>query len=195
MADVLEVAREQFSELGYRAVKMRDVAEKAKVSTRTLYNRYADKLSLFVACLDFGAVAFPHIRYAPGENVAEALREHAVSIARVLSTDSTLRLGMLVYREGGEFPELLKAAEANQDLHMVKPLAAYLRDAGLGAGNEEARAKLFIAMAISEWQRRVSFLRPLQSEDEIQRHAALVARLFLEGATAAAHAAAPDVGA
>jgi TetR/AcrR family transcriptional repressor of mexJK operon len=186
MAHVLDIAREQFSDLGYRAVTMRQVADKARVSTRTLYNRYADKLSLFIACLDSGATAFPRIQHTPDIHVGEALRRYAVAVVRVLSTDSSVRLGMLVYREGSEFPELQRAAEANQHRYLVEPLAAYLRDAGLSEADEDDRAKVFIAMAISEWQRSVSFRRPLPSEEKLDRHAALVVRLFLNGAMPAA---------
>jgi AcrR family transcriptional regulator len=160
------------------------------VSTRTLYNRYADKLSLFIACLESGATAFPRIGYRPQDDVEETLRQHAAEIVGILSADTSLRLGMLVYREGGEFPELAAAAEANQQRYLVAPLAAYLHAAGLSQNDAEERAKLFIAMAISEWQRRISFRHPLPNPPEREHHAALVVRLFLGGARATAAAAA-----
>ena len=186
LAQLLSVAREQFIHLGYRAVTMRGVAEGAQVSTRTLYNRYADKLSLFTACLELGAgAAFPALTASPRADVREVLVEYAGSIVRALSTDSSLRLSMLVYREGGDFPELLRAAEANQERHLVRPLAAYLRKAGLESRDCEERAKLFLALALSEWQRRVTFRRPLPTQDEVASHAELAVSVFLDGAKAA----------
>jgi len=186
LARVVSVAREQFSHLGYRAVTMRGVAEGAQVSTRTLYNRYADKLSLFAACLDTGAeAAFPHLELSSHTDVRRVLEKHAAAIVQALSADSSLRLSMLVYREGGEFPELVRAAEANQERHLVRPLAIYLRKAGFESRGSDERAKLFIAMALSEWQRRVTFRRPLPSPHEIARHAELVVSVFLDGAQAA----------
>jgi TetR/AcrR family transcriptional regulator, mexJK operon transcriptional repressor len=183
MAQILNVAREQFSLHGYRAVTMQGVADKADVSTRTLYNRYADKLSLFAACLDSGSDVFPLIRYASGSDVAETLRIYTVELVMALSTDSSTRLSMLVYREGAEFPELVRAAEANQQRHLVDPVAAYMRQAGLSdEANAEVRAKLFIALAISDWQRRISFLRPLPTRAETKDHAERVVELFLNGA-------------
>lgn len=185
LALVLSVAREQFVQLGYRAVTMRGVAEGAQVSTRTLYNRYADKLSLFAACLELGAeAAFPHLTPSPHADVREVLVEHAGSIVRALSADASLRLSMLIYREGGDFPELLRAAEANQERHLVRPLAIYLRKAGLERRGCDERAKLFLALSLSEWQRRVAFRRPLPNSDEIARHAQLVVAIFLDGAKA-----------
>ena len=183
LAGVLAIARAQFCLLGYRAVTMRMVAEKAGVSTRTLYDNHADKLSLFAACLEVGADAFPKIEHVPGAPDA-ILLEYAISLVKVLSTDSSLRLGLLVYREGSEFPELVRAAEANQEAHLVKPLAAYLKHAGLTKGDDHEMANLFLLMALSDWQRRLSFLHPMPELRDIESHARLVVRLFLDGARA-----------
>lgn len=181
LAQVLAVAREQFCELGYRAVTMRDVAEKAEVSTRTLYNRYADKLSLFDACLDVGAEAFPKLPVGPQADQRGVLQAHAAAIVRALSQDSSLRLGMLVYREGGEFPELLRASEDNQARYLVQPLSAYLHGQGATAREAEELAKAFLALALSEWQRRITYRRPMPSPVEIDGHAAFATALFLNG--------------
>ena len=180
-AQVLAVASDQFSELGYRAVTMRGVAARARVSTRTLYNCYADKLSLFTACLDFRSPAFPTPDPAPGEGPDQVLQRYAAAIVRELLLDSSLRLIMLVYSEGREFPELLRAAEARENRVLVQPLAVYLREVGLEHDGGEERSKLFIAMALSQWQGRRSYRRPLPREVDVVGHATLVARTFLRG--------------
>lgn len=181
LSDMLDAAREEFSRRGYRAVTMRGVAEKASVSTRTLYNHYADKLSLFAACLDFGAVAFPRIEMAVDESAALTLHRYAVSLIQMLSEDSSLRMSMLVYREGPDFPELVAAAEANQERHIVEPLACYLRSAGLAGTDAIERARLFNVMTLSEWQRAVLFGHPIPTGEAIERHANLVLHIFLGG--------------
>lgn len=181
-AHLLAVARDMFAELGYRAVTMRKVAAMAQVSTRTLYDRYSDKLSLFEACLDFGSVEFPRIAHEPGVPADAALRRFAAALVRTVSADSSVRLSILVSREGVEFPELVRAVDAVQDKYLVRPLAAFMRDAGLARDKGEERAKLFLAMAFAEWQRRFSFLKPLPKGKEIERHAELVVDLFLHGA-------------
>src|SRR6185312_2674264 len=112
---LLGVAQELFVRLGYSAVSMRQVAEKAQVSTRTLYNHYADKASLFAACLDFGAAGFPDLQISGGADLRTALRDYAAKLVRTLSQDGSFQLGMLIYREGGDFPELLRASEANYE--------------------------------------------------------------------------------
>lgn len=182
MAAVLEVARQQFATQGYRAVTMRGVAEQACVSTRTLYNWYADKLALFEACLSTGSEHVDVPRIDNSLPVEAALRDYAAALMRYLSRDTSLGLGLIVYREGAEFPEIAAAAYSNQNTWLVKPLAAYLRSQGLEQEGSDRNTKLFISMALSEFQRRLTFGRDLQSDREIEEHSAWVASLFLKGA-------------
>jgi AcrR family transcriptional regulator len=182
MADVVAAAQELFIAYGYRAVTMRQVAEASQVSIRTLYNHYPDKLALFTACLDSGAAAFPVPVYRRGEDVEAALRQHAAALIQVLSADAALRMGRLVHREAGDFPELLPASEVNEERFLIQPLANYLRDAGLSTGDEVERAKLFIVMTLSEWQRRLTYRHPLPGREEAEAHAARAVGLFLHGA-------------
>lgn len=183
-AHLLAVAKDMFAELGYRAVTMRKVAETAQVSTRTLYDRFSDKLSLFEACLDFGSVEFPQIGFEQGVPPEKTLRWFAAALVRTVSADSSVRLSVVVSREGMEFPELVRAADAIQEKYLVRPLARYMVDAGI-AGDEakgDEQAKLFLAMAFAEWQRRFAFHQPLPKGQEIERHAEAVVDLFLHGA-------------
>jgi AcrR family transcriptional regulator len=183
LAHILEVARELFIERGYRSVTMRDVAERAQASTRTIYNHYSDKLSLFKACLDSGSAAFPVLVWSPAEGIEPVLCRFAANIVRVLSTDSSMLMGRLVYREGSDFPELVRAAQDIERCHLIEPLAAYLQRVCL-ADEQDAvlRAKLFLALAIAEWERAVSYRLPLPTAEAIERHAELAVRLFLDGA-------------
>lgn len=178
---IIEAARDMFTESGYRAVSMRDVAERAEVSTRTLYDRFADKLNLFTACLDTGATIFPTIGPDASAPVGDVLTRHAAGIAHALCQDMGVRISRVVYREGREFPELLRAAELNQDRYLIQPLAAYLREVGIEQVGETAKAKIFVAMALTEWQRRFTFDHPLPEPDEIEAHAHIVTEIFLHG--------------
>ncbi|OCC25493.1 hypothetical protein MB02_02325 [Croceicoccus estronivorus] len=181
-AHLLAVARDLFAALGYRAVTMRKVAERAEVSTRTLYDRFPGKLSLFEACLDSGSSAFPRIAYDPAVPVDQTLHTFASSLTRTLSSDSSARFSILVSREGMEFPEIVRAVDVLQHKHLVCPIAEFLRDAGLAGEDGKERAELFLAMVLAEWQRCFSFLHPLPSGGEIERYAGMVVKLFLHGA-------------
>ena len=184
LAHILDVARDLFAERGYRAVTMREVAERASVSTRTLYNRYADKFSLFNACLDSGAAAFPAPPTLAGASLQDALTAYGAQIVRVLSSDSSIRLSMLIYRESNEFPELLKASEDNHRIHLLDPLAQFLKRSGFAADSAEDFARMFLALALAEWQRRMTYNHPLPSRSEIEAHAARAAAMFVAGAPA-----------
>ena len=182
LAHLLEVARDQFAAHGFRAVTMRKVAEIAEVSTRTLYDHYSDKLSLFHACLDVGSMEFPQIRYDPQVALDEALRTYAASLVRVLSSDASVRISMVVTREGGEFPELVRSADMVQHKYLMEPVAAYMRDAGLAGDDGMGLARLFVSLAVADWQRRYVFLHPFPQGWEIEDHAEQAVALFLNGA-------------
>jgi AcrR family transcriptional regulator len=179
-AGILEAACEMFGTLGYRAVTMRDVAARAQVSTRTLYNHHADKASLFSACLETSA-HFPQLDAAPDADVAAVLKQFAKRLLRNMAADHRMRLGLLVWREGGEFPELVKASEDMQERFLIQPVAQYLRKTGFADANATELARLFVIMVMADWIRRITYGYPAASDREIARHVDLVVNLFLHG--------------
>lgn len=179
--NIIAAASASFCRHGYRAVTMRQIAAEAQVSTRTLYNRYADKFSLFVACLEAGSASFPVLDMDPGADPAITLRNFAVAVVKMLSSETSESLGILVIREGTEFPELMAAAEQNQNTFLVQPMASFLRLHALDQGESEETAKILLAMMLSAWQRRVSFHKPKATEAELEDHASRVIRLFFSG--------------
>jgi AcrR family transcriptional regulator len=182
LLEVLSAAREEFSTRGYRAVTIRSVAERAQVSTRTLYNRFKDKPSLFAACLDVGAVDFPTLPSDAGRSPADTLSRFAADLVKALTADCSMRISMLVYREGADFPELVAAAQATQERHLVEPLAAFLRQTGIGGPDPVAGARLFTTMATAQWQRAAVFGDPMPTDEATERHAAWITGIFLYGA-------------
>lgn len=180
--NLLAVARDLFAEFGYRAISMRRVAQEARISTRTLYNHYPDKLSLFNACLDFGARAFPRPPKAGTSSVGEALHDYAIRLVLALSGNPSLRLGILVHREGHEFPELLTLSEANQRRYLIQPMARYLIESRLCTEEEAGHAAfMFIAMALADWQRRISYRLEPFTDEGLRAHADFTVRVFLNG--------------
>lgn len=179
---VLVVATEEFAKRGYRAVTMREVARLADVSTRTLYNRFEDKLSLFTACIDTGAGAFPSLVLSHDGDIRDQLVGFVSAVNSHLSMEPNLHMGMLVYRDGPDFPEIRRAAKQNQETYLLRPLARFLRAVGLENSKDDKKAIVFLNMATSEWQRRIVFGDPPLNSAEIAAHAELVTDLFLNGA-------------
>ena len=77
---ILTVAFELAEEGGFEAVRLRDVAQRAKVALGTLYNRFASKEEMLVAALDESTKTFEGVvdslevgRGTAAERVAELL--------------------------------------------------------------------------------------------------------------------------
>jgi TetR/AcrR family transcriptional regulator, mexJK operon transcriptional repressor len=180
MEEVLRAARAHFARFGYRAATMDAIAAEAGVSKRTLYMWHKDKLALLTACVADGAAHFPPLPSGEGELEAE-LGDYAARLAGEFTSGNNPGLGMLLFREGHDAPELLAAVDRSITEQIVAPLAAYLRRRGL-CDDEAARADLFVTMALGDLHRRYSFGRPTPSPEEIRRHAALAAEVFVRGA-------------
>ena len=182
MDDILKIVRVEFSRLGYRGVTIRGVAQKADVSTRTLYNHFTDKLGLFAACIEASAINFPRPDLKTGLRTFDVLRYFASTLLTHLSSDDSLQISLIVFRDGGAFPEIRDAARMNHDRHVVRPLAEYLRGHGVESATANQMARLFSNMATSEWQRRILFGETMLTAAEIDEHADHVTSVFLRGA-------------
>lgn len=106
---LLDAAADLFVERGYRAVRMRDVAEAAGVSRQTVYNEFGDKWGLAQAI-----VIRDNERYLDG--IDAVLSEHddlysavvaAVTFTLELSADDRLKKAVLTGAGGDELLPLL----------------------------------------------------------------------------------------
>ncbi|WP_380879240.1 TetR family transcriptional regulator [Sphingomonas sp. DBB INV C78] len=178
---ILTAATTLFLTSGYRDVSMREVAKAADVSTRTLYNLYVDKASLFGACLSALSSDSAEPVLVEELSVERTLEHFATNMVRQLSRPDSLGFARLVMNDGKDFPELAEAGYASQEERFVQPLAAYLQRAGFAQDLVQPLATLFIAMAISEWNRAVTFHLRLPDQTEIAGHARRAAAIFIHG--------------
>ncbi|MFT4054417.1 MAG: TetR/AcrR family transcriptional regulator [Novosphingobium sp.] len=184
MAEVLRVGRKVFVERGFRGTTMDAIATEAGVSKRTLYLWHADKSALFRACIVEGARHFPTPRLEEGDDCHETLRRYAASTLIHASSPSSLGLGRLLACEQYDFPEILPIAARSQEDYLVIPLAAWLRENGLATPDDARdRAALFIAMALAPVHERLLVGGGQLNRTAIERHAALVATVFMGGTT------------
>jgi len=178
---LIMTALEEFARAGYHAASLRDIAEKAQVSSRTLYNHYPDKLALFAACLEYSSsqiqMELPHF----DGDLERHLVAYATEVQRHLSQELSLQIATLIYREGTEFEALREIARVQFEQYQVGPVAVILKDHGVPAADCHELAKQFVAMAFGEWQRRLLFGGPVMSEAEMLGQAQLVAQIFLRG--------------
>jgi len=181
--NLILVALNEFARTGFHAASLRDIAEKAQVSSRTLYNHFPDKLALFEACLEHsGAQIRPELPDLKGD-LHTQLVTYATEMQRQLFSAQSTQMTRLIYRESGEFDELRKIARLQFERHQVSPVAQLLEVEGVDPAESHLLAKQFIVMALGEWQRRLLFGERLMTDEEMAGHAKLVTSIFLNGIT------------
>lgn len=176
------MARQEFVRNGYRATTLESIAATAGVSKRSLYLWHADKAALFIACVREGADRFPLLQIHSGADVRAALHDYATALIRELTSEFSFGMGVLLLREGRDFPELLAAASQNMTQFMIEPLAQYLRKHGLEQENSTRRASLLISMILGEMHSSMLVGNPLPDDAGIESYAELVVDVFLRGA-------------
>ena len=180
-SNLIDVALEEFARSGFHAASLRDIAEKAQVSSRTLYNHFPDKLALFEACLEYSGMQIrPELPDLKGD-LHTQLVTYATEMQRQLSSTRSTRIARLIYREGSEFDELRKIARLQFERHQVSPVATILEKEGVDPAQSHPLAKQFVVMAFGEWQRRLLFGGEPMTDQEMADHAKLVTGIFLSG--------------
>lgn len=188
---LIEAALEEFAGRGFRGASLRTIAAKADISTRTLYNRYPDKGALFAACLEassvelrrFAVQAVPVTAASEGASLADELATHVIAVTEQLSDERSQQIAALLYREGPEFAEVREIARLQFERYQVGPVVEILARHGLTGVTRQDEATQFVAMAFGEWQRRLLFGGPPMTRADMERQAALVVRIFLNGVT------------
>ncbi|MDG4662969.1 TetR/AcrR family transcriptional regulator [Mycobacterium sp. 236(2023)] len=110
---ILTAAASIFLELGFQGVSVDQVAERAGIAKRTIYNLYGDKETLFRATIlqsisvaeDFSGELVRHVR-GVGDPLAE-LPEIAARLAESVLSDRVLPLRRLLVMESHRFPDLV----------------------------------------------------------------------------------------
>jgi AcrR family transcriptional regulator len=109
-AKVMEVATALFAQHGYAATSLVDIAKAAGVATRTLYQHFGDKESIFyevVTARESGAV-FPHPNLADDLTLFDGVMHVARYICDVSLRPRSVDLMRLVIAESQRFPGFMK---------------------------------------------------------------------------------------
>ncbi|MCP1471476.1 AcrR family transcriptional regulator [Sphingobium sp. OAS761] len=178
---LIVTALEEFARVGFHGASLRDIAEKANISSRTLYNYYPDKLALFEACLEFSGREIQPVLPDLDVGLHEGLVRYAIAMQRQLFAAQAMRIAALIYREGGGFDELRQIARIQFERHQVTPVAHILDSHGIVKERCHILATQFVAMAFGEWQRRLLFGEDAMTDEQMADHAELVTAIFLKG--------------
>jgi AcrR family transcriptional regulator len=181
---MLEAALEEFSRHGFHGASVRAIAERAGLSTRTLYNRYADKVALFAACMEMSALQGAWEPRRKGGSLHDDLVQFATHVHTRLNEDRHVRLARIIFRECTSFPQLEPISRRQFERFQLEPVQQILTAHGFKPSQVQDLAKSYVALTFHRWQSRVIYdERPL-TPAEIQRQVRGATTLFLQGAIA-----------
>jgi AcrR family transcriptional regulator len=131
-AQVMEAGSKLFTEQGFGAVSMDQVAKAAGVSKATVYAHFQSKEQLFVAivraaCLSYADNVMPEVRDAP--DMRAALTRIGRSIAGFLMAPRTMAIYRVIVAEGPRFPDLARRYYETGPRTFKRLLTQYLTEA------------------------------------------------------------------
>jgi TetR/AcrR family transcriptional repressor of mexJK operon len=186
---ILDVATALFLARGYGATSIEAVAQRAGISKRTFYHRFADKPTLFGAVLHRivdrlrPPASMPLVE---GVDLREVLERLAGLILRAALTPQAVALHRLIVGESGRFPKLaaVVAAESGtaEAIRLIAGVLEREAHAGKLALDDPAfAAEQFLYMVMATPQRRAAGLGVPLTRAEIDAWPRKVVNLFLNG--------------
>lgn len=145
---VMEVATDMFVQRGYAGTTLLDIAKKAGVATRTLYQHFGDKEDIFreVIFARDTAIIHPPVLEA-GEDVVTVLRKAANYSYEVSLRTRSIELMRLMIAESARFPDLMNKVSNTIFLRFTGNLAQLFRQLAVAGlipeGDHDQSANLF----------------------------------------------------
>ena len=198
---ILEVATDLLFTHGYGATSIEAIARRARVSKRTLYQRFEDKealMSAVVVRLIDSLRPPPHVRLIEGEDLEQILVHLGSLILQAALSPRVLQLQRLIVAESARFPDLAVAvAKAGGRQEAVALIAHLLTRHGRGAALAPAlagfAANQFLQMIVSLPQLRAIGLGIPMTPEELDRWVRDTVALFLYGYDSIGKRAGPPV--
>lgn len=178
---LLEAALVEFAECGFNGASQRVIAQKAGVSTRTLFNRYPTKAALFAGCIDYVSEQLAAVVAIRRPTLAATLIEYGMAMQESLSSDLSRQIAILIYRESVVFDEVRNIARVQFETYQVAPVIQILWDFGYESNDLREMAIQFVAMAFGKWQRHLLLGGPPITPEMTRAHLQVVTRIFLGG--------------
>jgi AcrR family transcriptional regulator len=186
---LIEAARHEFLTNGYAGTCMSYVAQRAGVSTKTVYRLVPNKADLLqrvisdtigTFIIDFDAEALDDLP------LAEGIERMLIAYGSLTLSEGTIAMHRLVIRECGQFPEVSTAFYEAAIRRTTGAMADWLRrqcERGLiTLEDPQVAAEMLRGMMIMDPQRAVMLgQRPAPDREEIVARAKQCTRLFLVG--------------
>jgi AcrR family transcriptional regulator len=189
---IIEAANQEFQENGYAATGINAVAQRAGISTKTLYRLIPTKADLFVNVVStrIGKFMLEIDGEALGALDLGAALEHILLAYGMLTLGAeTIAITRLVIAESDRFPEIADAFYEIAIMRTSRAMANWLRrqcESGLiKLDDPQAVAGMLRGMMAMEPQRAAMLKqRPAPSADDIAARAQTIAQIFLNGCRA-----------
>jgi AcrR family transcriptional regulator len=186
---ILEAARHEFQTSGYAGACIGDVAQRAGVSTKTLYRLIPTKADLFKAVVTERITNFmADIDRAllDSGDTAQALERMLVAYGGLTLEAGTIALNRLVIGESERFPEIASTFYESAILRTERAMEGWLRGqcerGHIALEDPRIATEMLRGMMVMEPQRAAMLrMREAPDAEEIAKRARLCARLFLDG--------------
>jgi len=157
---ILEAAEQVFTEIGYGAATMEEIARRAGMSKKTLYALYSDKRSLFAALIS--DVDFPFAALPTGAVPSRAeLRKQLLTLSALAVGERQVEMTRLVISEAKQCPEL---AEEFHD-RVIRRTERYLADALHAYGKKDDTAATLVGAILGDQHLRMLLgVKPLSRQ-------------------------------
>jgi AcrR family transcriptional regulator len=193
-SQIVQAALTIFSEKGYRAATMQEVAESAGITKGTIYLYFSSKEELFLetmrAQVQEGLDLLPQITFEPGDDLESLTRRLAKEFLDVLMTPEVARVIPLLIAEFDHVPGL-KEFHRTELLEKADLSLARLLEVGMEAGIVKrmdpliaARCLLgtFFTFVLSQEVFGLKDVTPMGNEDIVETVVAILFRgLLAEG--------------
>jgi len=186
---IVDAARQEFATRGYAATSMESVAQRAGVSTKTLYRLIPNKAALFEAIIGDGIDRFVtrlRLRGCENGDIECALRDALTACGELILDGAVIGLLRMVIGESDKFPEIAETFYSKAIKRTESTLANWLKAQAerrlIAIDNPTEAAGMLLGMLAFQPQRAVMFGRaPAPSREALERRAQAVAKLFLQG--------------
>lgn len=187
---ILDAATAEFFERGFEATSLDDVAARARISRRTIYNIYKGKEHLFLDVVDLSlrraeslaGEAVAAFEDPPGD-VAVELETACRQILRVMQDEQVLLLRRSLLGVANRFPGLVSGFYRRVPQRVLDAVAGALaRHAEAGAvafEDVELAAEHLVYLVLGASPDRALFRVETPGGEEMERRAGLAASLFL----------------